>query len=484
MKEIKDLPQVDKVELPKLGGIRPGVYILTIIILIAAIIIFIIAFLPGIKNGGRFVTFNTELDNVAVYVDDTFVTGLPGQQFIKSGEHTITYKKGGIVLAEDTLSVDHPVFLTWLIRRKMVVEFNDFNISSDKVEQLRAFDLQMVLDQSRITTFTAVVNYIPYAISYAKDAINYEFDSNTIKLDLDTMSSFISSIEMVEDIQNAYDLIGLEVGNTFKLASTFFDGTTSDNVGEFATTPSDSINIETKASALTFDNVSISSVFIPSNEFVMGDKEIYSYPKVSEAGVVVNTDDFYVTTSPISQYLYSLFVNENPQWEKSNIDDLVSNGLVDRNYLKGIALSATYPNLNPITNISYNAADAFTKWLSTKTGKDVMLPSQEYWSSAAITSQEFINNDYSKSVITLNQNSNRPQLMLGGIWEFTNSPFLPYSRLLDSTTVRNNINNLDLKSDVIVKGGSILNSFTTINSVGVMERDSCFDYLGFRVIYK
>lgn len=484
MKEIKDLPQVDKVELPKLGGIRPGVYILTIIILIAAIIIFIIAFLPGIKNGGRFVTFNTELDNVAVYVDDTFVTGLPGQQFIKSGEHTITYKKGGIVLSEDTLSVDHPVFLTWLIRRKMTVDFNDFNISSEKAKQLRAFDLQMISDQSRITTFTSVVNYIPYAISYAKDAINYDFDSDTIKLDLETMSSFISSIEMIEDIQSAYDLIGLEVGNTFKLASTLFDGTTSDDVGEFATNPSDTMNIETKASVLSFDNVSISTVSIPSNEFVMGDREIYSYPKVSEAGVLVNTDNFYITTSPISQYLYSLFVDENPQWEKSNIDDLVSKGLVDRNYLKGIALSATYPNLNPITNISYNAAEAFTKWLSTKTKKNVMLPSQEYWSSAAITSQEFINDDIAKSVITLNQNSNRPQLMLGGIWEFTSSPFLPYSRLIDSSNVLKNMNDLNLNSDVVVKGGSILNSSTTVNSVGVMERDSCFDYLGFRVIYK
>ena len=30
----------------------------------------------------------------------------------------------------------------------------------------------------------------------------------------------------------------------------------------------------------------------------------------------------------------------------------------------------------------------------------------------------------------------------------------------------------------------VLNETKTTNSVGVMEKDACFDYLGFRVIYK
>lgn len=484
MKEIKDLPQIAKVKLPEIGGIRSGVYILTIIILIAAIIIFLIGFLPGIKKGGRFVTFNSELENVAVYVDDTFITGLPGQQFIKSGEHTLTYKKGGIVLSEDILTVDHPLFLTWLIRRKMVVNFTDFNLSSDKIKQLRAFDLQMISNQSRITSFTSVVNYIPYALSYAKDAINYEFSTKTIELDLDTMSSFISSIEMLNDIQNAYNMIAINVGNNFNIASTFFDGTNANDIGEIATTHSDTKFIKTQASQLTFDDVSISTVLIPANQFVMGDKVIYSYPKVSEAGVSVKTEGFYITTSPISQYVYSLFVEDNPTWKKSNIDNLVSKELVDRNYLKGIALSTLYPNFTPITNISYNSANALASWISSKTELNVSIPTEEYWSSAAITSQEFVNNSYSKVLVSINQNSNRAQLMLGGIWEFTNTPFIAYSRLLDESSVLNNITDLNLNVDIVVKGGSILNTSTTVSSVGVMERDACFDYLGFRVIYK
>lgn len=484
MKEIKDLPHVDKVELPKLGGIRPGVYILTIIILIAAIIIFLIGFLPGIKNGGRFVSFSSDLDDVAVYVDDTFATGLPGQYFVESGNHTLTYKKGGIELSKSELSIDHPVFFTWLVRRKKNVNFNDFSLSIDKINSLRAYDLQMISNQSRITTFTSVVNYIPYAQSYAKDAINYDFDLDKVKLDLDTMSAFISSIEMLDDIQKAYDIIGIDEGDNFKIASTLFDGSNHDDVGKLSEIPSNTKNIKTTASTLSFENTTINSVLIPENEFIMGNKVIYSFPKVSEAGIKVSTKPFYITTSPISQYVYSLFVEENPSWSKANIDNLIDNQLVDRNYLKGVALSTKYPSLSPITNISFNAAQAFTNWLSKKTNKKVSLPSESYWSSAAITSEEFINDSYSKSLISFNQNSNRPQLMLGGVWEFTNTPFIAYSRLFNQSKVLNNIKDLNIDVDVVIKGGSIINNNKTVSDVGVMEKDACYDYLGFRVIYQ
>lgn len=483
MKEIKDLPEVDKVSLPNIGGIRPGVYILTLLILAAAIIIFLIGFLPGILHGGRFVSFDSEIDGVGLYVDNTYISGLPGQQFVESGEHTITYKKGGIVLSEQILEIDHPVFFTWLVRRNKVIEMNDFDLSSEDTVKLRSFDIQMSYNQSRVTTFTSVVNYIPYALQYAKDAIAYGWDADTVAVDLDTMSGFISSIEMVEDIQNAYDLIGIEEGSNFKTAKTLFDGSLMDDVGEFATDVSTASNISTSKSSLNFDGNSIDSILIPSNTFIMGDRQIYSYPKVSEAGISVENDDFYISTVPVSQYLYSLFVQDNPTWSKSNIESLIESNLVDQNYLKGIALSTQFPSYAPITNISYNAATAFCTWLSSKTDKNVIIPTETMWSSAALASDNYIHNTYSTTLTSMTPESNRPQLMLGGVWEFTSSNFLPYSRLIDESSVEENLKNLDVNCDVVVKGGSILNTSTTINSVGVMERDVCFDYLGFRIAY-
>jgi len=73
--------------------------------------------------------------------------------------------------------------------------------------------------------------------------------------------------------------------------------------------------------------------------------------------------------------------------------------------------------------------------------------------------------------------------MLGGVWEFTNTPYIPLSRIVDDrdqliSFVKNNYN-----SDIIVKGGSLLNKSIDINSVGAMDKSACFEYMGFRIAY-
>lgn len=483
MKEIKDLPKVDSVELPKIGNMRPGVYILALIILAIALVVFLIGILPGIKNGGRFVNFSSDINGVGVFIDDSFATGVPGQKFIDSGEHHITYTKGGVVLYEGTLEIDHPVFFTWLVRRTKDVSLDVYDLNNNKKDKLRAFDLQMSVTQSSITNFTSVVNYIPYALSYAKDAKAFEFSLETINIDLDTISSFISSSEMLDDVKKAYEYLGLSPSNNFKKAEALFNGSNNSDVGEDPITVEEASNIKNKASLLKFDDISIESVKIPTTSFIMGHKTLFAYPQVSEAGVKVSVDEFNISRAPISQYLYSMFVQENPTWSKDNIDNLVKIGLVDKNYLKGIALSTMYPSYSPVTNISYNAAVSFSKWLSQKTGKNVMIPTEQQWTLAAISSNDFLNDDFSTSLISLDSDKTTPVLMLGGVWEFTSSVFSPYSRLLNEEAVLENIKNLNLDCDIVVKGGSVLNKTTTINSVGAMERDSCFDYLGFRIAW-
>ncbi len=483
MKEIKDLPKVDSVELPKIGNMRPGVYILALIILAIALVIFLIGVLPGIKNGGRFVNFSSDINGVGVSVDDTFITGVPGQDFIKSGEHSITYTKGGVVLYKGTLVIDHPVFFTWLVRRTKDVKLDVYDLDSEKIDMLRTFDLQMSINQSSITDFTSVVNYIPYALSYAKDAVAFSFSPETIQIDLDTISSFISSLEMLEDVQSAYDYVGLTPSDNLKTAQELFNGSSEGDVGEEAISITDAHKIETLASTLSFDDVSIDSVNVPSTSFIMGNKTFFTYPQISEAGINVSVEEFNISKAPISQYLYSLFVLDNPTWAKDNIDTLIEKGLVDSNYLKDVALSTMYPSYSPITNISYNAAVSFTKWLSTKTGKHVVLPSESQWSLAAISSDDYLNDKYSTSLVSVVNEESSPVLMLGGVWEFTSTIFSPYSRLVDQSKVLENIKNLNIDCDIIVKGGSVLNKSTTVNSVGVMESDACFDYLGFRIAW-
>lgn len=479
MKEIKNLPEIDPVVLPKLGNMRPGVYILAILIFVIALALFIIGFLPGILNGGRFVNFSSSIENVGVYVDGEYRSGIPTQTFIKSGEREITYKKGGIEIGKETLNIDHPVFFTWLIRRNKDVIFTPSQLSDEKTKSLRSFDLQMIIDQSSILSFTDVVNYIPYINQYAKDAVAFNFDQNTIKEDLRTISSFVTSIEMFNDLKTAYDYLGIEDADSLKVPQILFGGTQSEDLG----LDSKTIEPVVKAENLSFDNALIEGIHVKGESFVMGNKSFATYPDINEAGKEVTVDSFNLSTLPVTQYLYSMFVKENSYWSKSNIDQLIKDNKVDSNYLKGIALSTTYPSMTPITNISYYAAEAFSSWLSEKTGKTCYIPNQEQWTLASYASVEFINDDYATSLTSLNDNPTTFSLMLGGVWELTSSQYIPQERLIDVTEIKKNLEDLNINTDIIVKGGSILNKNININNVGVMGKNQTFEYLGFRVAW-
>ena len=70
--------------------------------------------------------------------------------------------------------------------------------------------------------------------------------------------------------------------------------------------------------------------------------------------------------------------------------------------------------------------------------------------------------------------------MMGGLWEFTSTAYVPLSRAAGVTFDASEVPG----SDIIVKGGSHLNvdDGITKETVGVMGRDITSDYAGFRVV--
>ncbi len=85
----------------------------------------------------------------------------------------------------------------------------------------------------------------------------------------------------------------------------------------------------------------------------------------------------------------------------------------------------------------------------------MFLPTQQQWSLAAQKSFEYLNNEYSNTLISLSNNKEF-KLMLGGVWELTSSQFIPLDRLTNNEIVHNNLKELNINNDIIVKGGSIL----------------------------
>ena len=102
------------------------------------------------------------------------------------------------------------------------------------------------------------------------------------------------------------------------------------------------------------------------------------------------------------------------------------------------------------------------------------LPSEAEWSYAAYSVQD---KSYAASLNWADVDTSTPQMMMGGVWEYTSSEYVPLNRVLgyDGYSVEND--------DVIVKGGSYLNAGDGItpDTIGMIGKSTCSDYVGFRI---
>ena len=220
----------------------------------------------------------------------------------------------------------------------------------------------------------------------------------------------------------------------------------------------------------------------PQASFVMGTLTGQNYPAINEAGIKVTTPSFALSTYEVSQYQWALFLQENPMWEKANLASLVEQGLVDEAYLAGLSPSTIFVTNKPIHTISYFAAQAFCEWLSSKTGKTVFLPSESMWTIAAYSHS---NLKFDASLSPIPSPLKEPVSLLGGVWELTQTPYIPLARITDYQKALALHESFGLTTQPIVKGGSYLNDARTIssNTVGVVDPDVCGDLIGFRVAW-
>ena len=75
--------------------------------------------------------------------------------------------------------------------------------------------------------------------------------------------------------------------------------------------------------------------------------------------------------------------------------------------------------------------------------------------------------------------------MMGQLWEFTSTPYIPLSRISDYETAIE-LGKSYPYDDAVVKGGSYLNALDeiTIDTVGAMPKNMCSETAGFRVVRK
>ncbi len=471
MKKNKELPKVEPVKIKPLFGLRPGLWLTIAYALAILVIVFAVCILPDIINGSKRVTFTSDAGRAAVYIDGTYQGGTPFTRKVPSGEHNVTYSINECEIDSFSIKVGHPIFLNWLFPRTQKVH-SFASLTKDAFDALSMELLEDANLYSAVLEYDSVHRYPPLYTDYATSLVSSEFKHQSKVFEAALM--FATTSEMQADADNAIAILGI---NLFPMYKTL-DG--KSKVGISMAEP----ELKAKKTSLDAKTFKVEGFEIPEADFSNGKEVQASYPEVLEAGQKVHTDSFNIGSYCVTEYQYSQFVAANPMWAASNKQNLVAQGLVDEYYLDGVTISSGVTGNRPVRNISWNAAQAFCTWLSSVTGRNVYLPTENQWIAASFTDYE---NGYQRSLAP-SEAQDFPSAMLGSVWEMTGTPLIPLSRIHSQDMVGSVCDLLEefgTPVDMVVKGGSYANGFQTVDrySVGTTYRSLCSDYMGFRIAW-
>lgn len=477
---------VEPVRLKSFLGMQPGVYLTILYAIILLAVIFLVGFLPGLLKSGKRVTFTSSVTPAAVTVDGTYVGSAPVTAFIQPGMHEAVYSFGDDIAGSVRFEVSRPLFLTWLFPRRQDVSMEGL------IDSVQAFGtyLRQMFDEVVLWAVPSTDDryHRPPLLTQVASSANNLAIAGTGMLLRDFYASSFAYIETEAMLSDAEDALALLAG------SGILDHRSLEELGQQLEAIASIL--EARNSAMTgleaYDipiGFSRTSLEVPvsgfpavtgfsyaGGPFVMGTKVESRYPQINRMGIEVEVQPFSIAALETSEYQWARFIEANPYWAKTNIDRLVADGMVDDRYLAGLFPTVTVPSNRPVRNISWHAAQAYVGWLSEVSGRDVFLPSQAQWEFAAASVKDRVY----QNAVTAIADSKGPSGMMGGYWEFTSDPYIPFGRYVKSERTLTSSH-----SDIVVKGGSYLNDPAAIQrtTVGMLSRTECAETTGFRIAW-
>lgn len=472
MSRKKQLPEVEPVKLKPFHGIRPGIYILIIWALIILLLAFVLFVLPGLVSNTSYVTFNEPVVGSGVYEDGIYLgSATDGVYKTTGGNHKYTFTYEGEEYGEVESKVKRKVFFTLFSHKpQLIVPERSYN---DEVKEkvVSAF-IRDVTSYSAVISAPDTFHYPPIFSAFASNSV--EMSIKDVRDAWLLALSHISSSSLYEDYK---------VGKEILLKSGILFETEESKELEYY------IEALFNGEKVILEKSMENNILLPTKDgdffhyeptiVEMGYSTTLTVESAKEAPVKVEVYDFSIARNLVTEHDWALFVEENPKWSKDNLETLVEEGLVDSNYLKGITLSPYINSIRPIRNISYYAASAYVEWKSGKDGVIYHIPTEKEWYTASFSTKD---KEYVTSLVYVENNPTTPTAMLGLLWEFTSTPFIPLSRITDyDKTI--NLGNMYGYDDVIVKGGSYVSdpSSISIDTVGITSKSTCSEFCGLRL---
>ena len=472
MSRKKQLPEVEPVKLKPFHGIRPGVYIIIIWALIILLLAFVLFVLPGLVSNTSYVTFNEPVVGSGVYEDGIYLgSATDGVYKTTGGNHKYTFTYEGEEYGEVESKVKRKVFFTLFSHKpQLIVPERSYN---DEVKEkvVSAF-IRDVTSYSAVISAPDTFHYPPIFSAFASNSV--EMSIKDVRDAWLLALSHISSSSLYEDYK---------VGKEILLKSGILFETEESKELEYY------IDALFNGEKVTLEKSMENNILLPTKDgdffhyeptiVEMGYSTTLTVESAKEAPVKVEVYEFSIARNLVTEHDWALFVEENPKWSKDNLETLVEEGLVDSNYLKGITLSPYINSIRPIRNISYYAASAYVEWKSGKDGVIYHIPTEKEWYTASFSTKD---KEYVTSLVYVENNPTTPTAMLGLLWEFTSTPFIPLSRITDYDKIIN-LGNMYGYDDVIVKGGSYVSdpSSISIDTVGITSKSTCSEFCGLRL---
>jgi len=425
MKKKKDVQKVSiesiKVTLKPVLGIQPRSYVPVIWGLIVILVVFLLLFLPGIKRNGAYLTVETLPPDASVIVDDIRLGTSGNEVFVRHGESVLTLRRPGFVQDKQKIEVPGRIFASKIFPRKetmtvilkpetgydfMAAGVRDFAHWSATGPEEGRYAIPPVLTQTARdilqSDFTGELPAAALPLSIDERQLSDIFRAQFILSSHGTPAGLESIVSLIDtaaldsvDNPEKY-LPALYLVNKNHLAHWNLSGMADDKKTAASFMAENSEEYYSKAlTTLSFPAQLLGGrkfITVPKINLPIGDMEALSAgynPRSGALPVMASMETYFISALEISNREFNSFISENPFWSVDNREQLISEGLADEKYLTDWNLSG-YPTGtagNPVTEISWYAASAYTEWFSQKylkgSGLSARLPREDEWEAAA-----------------------------------------------------------------------------------------------------
>ena len=374
----KQVQTDDQVKLKPFLGVRPGVWLTGIYLIVFLTAFFILLVYPGIKNPGAILSIKTEPAGAAIRVNGVYMgtSGSNEKIFVSKGQNTIEAVLPGFESQSAVHEIPGRILGSLFFPLRYPVEF-----------KLKTNDPANAFAQSAAEfaawTFggePTSVWQIPLSLSEGAYRVGPEYDPASKEI-LNAASRFTVTRAALRDLVRANFL--LDNGGISPSPASIADSVSdilrflSENSGSAAWL-SDLLPPESAAVVRNSDWYKKSAIITNVTGW-----QYSSEVKRSEiAGLsFINIDRFMISENPVQRSLYETFLNENPRFNEEEQNEIFPHVMYER---------------DEITGVTWFAAQAFCLWLTknlpvSMADMEVRLPTEDEWEYAAALEDGIIN---------------------------------------------------------------------------------------------